>query len=237
MKTLQENGHVIEIEIFHQKLISWGKENFRSYPWRETQNPYFILLSEIMLHRTQAKQVQPVYERFIQKYQNLKTLRQATKNDLQELLFSLGLKWRTNLIYEMVQELIVRYDGKIPDEKEALLSLSGVSEYIAGAVRCFAWDFPEPLLDTNTVRVAGRLFGLEIKDSSRRNRRFKNLIIELLNKKNPRIYNYALLDLADKVCTKRIKPDCGNCPLLIMCKHGISISTKNDANPPVCYKQ
>lgn len=229
MSTVQVNGHVLEIEIFHRYLISWGKENFRSFTWRNTKNPYCILLSEAMLHRTQAKQVQPVYDQFIQKYPNLKTLKQASKYDLQELLFSLGLRWRIDLIYEMVDELTVRFNGKIPNDKEDLLSLPGVSEYIASAVRCFAGDFPEPLLDTNTVRVIGRLFGLKFKDSSRRNRRFKNLVIDLLDNNNPRIYNYALLDLADKVCTKKIKPDCGNCPLLKICKHGNSVSIKNHA--------
>lgn len=79
----------------------------------------------------------------------------------------------------MVKVLNDRFEGQIPYKKADLMSLPGVSEYIASAVRCFAWNLPEPILDTNTVRVAGRLFGLEIKDSSRRNRQYRDLISTL----------------------------------------------------------
>jgi len=225
MRTLQVNLHEIQLEIFHSCLNSWGKENFRIFPWRQTKNSYFILVSEVMLHRTQVKQVEPVFKHFIQKYPNIISLSQATKDDLHDILYPLGLRWRIDLFYEMVKELLIRFGGKIPYKKEELLSLPGISEYIASAVRCFTWDLPEPLLDTNTVGVAGRLFGLKIKDSSRRSRQFKKLLRDLLDNNNPRIYNYSLLDLADKVCTRRTIPDCNNCPILKLCKHGNEIST------------
>jgi A/G-specific adenine glycosylase len=98
--------------------------------------------------------------------------------------------------------------------------LDGVSEYIASAVRCFAWGIPEPLIDTNTVRVIGRVFMLEIKDSSRRNPLFRKLIGALLDTEQPRAYNYALLDLADQICTKKKPPDCTNCPVRRWCGYG-----------------
>jgi A/G-specific adenine glycosylase len=88
----------------------------------------------------------------------------------------------------MSAELRDRFGGQIPYEKSDLLSLSSVNDYIANAVRCFTWDLPEPIVDTNTVRVVGRLFGLEIKDSSRRNRRFRELITALVNPDEPRAY-------------------------------------------------
>lgn len=132
----------------------------------------------------------------------------------------MSLRWRIDLIYEMAGDLMERFDGQVPREKTDLLSLPGVSEYIAGAVRCFAWNLPEPLIDTNTVRVVGRLFGLEIKDSSRRNRRFRELITALVNPGEPREYNYALLDLADQVCKKKRPPVCGRCPVVEWCVIG-----------------
>jgi A/G-specific adenine glycosylase len=205
---------------FHSRLIKWGKENFRDYPWRKTKDPYRILIAEVMLHRTQAKQVLPVYESFISQYSDIQSLSKATIKELDTSLFSLGLKWRTDYIYRMVYILEYDFQGKVPKDKETLLSLPGVSEYIAGAVRCFAWGFPEPLIDTNIVRIVGRIFGLEIKQSSRRNPIFRERIELLLSKVEPESYNYALLDLGDKICTKRKVPKCFNCPIVNYCKFG-----------------
>ena len=220
IEPVEANGHLIDAAQIRRLIIKWGKENFRDFPWRMTNNPYHILMSEVMLHRTQARQVVPVYEQFIQTYPDINTLAQATKEDISEILYSLGLHWRIDLIHEMTIELITRFNSEIPRSKEKLLSLPGVSEYIAGAVRCFAWNLPEPILDTNTVRITGRLFGLEIKDSSRRNSLFKNLITKLVDPDEPRAFNYAQLDLADKVCTRKQAPDCSQCPLLRWCCYG-----------------
>lgn len=220
IEPVEANSHVIDAVQIRRSIIKWGKENFRDFPWRMTNNPYHILMSEVMLHRTQARQVVPIYEQFIQTYPDINTLAQATKDDIGEILYSLGLHWRIDLIHEMTIELITRFNSEIPRSKEDLLSLSGVSEYIAGAVRCFAWNLPEPIPDTNTVRITGRLFGLEIKDSSRRNSLFKNLITKLVDPDEPRAFNYAQLDLADKVCTRKQAPDCLQCPLLRWCCYG-----------------
>jgi A/G-specific adenine glycosylase len=217
---VEANDHRIDAILFSELLLQWGRENFRAFPWRLTRDPYKILLSEVMLHRTQAVQVVPVYENFVRQYPDLPALAKASKDDLHKALYSLGLRWRIDLIYQMVVELMDKFGGEVPPERAKLLSLPGVSEYIAGAVRCFAWDFPEPLADTNTVRIVGRLFGLEIKDSSRRNRQFQDLIAALVDPYEARAYNYALLDLADKVCTTRQPPNCVQCPLLIWCRFG-----------------
>lgn len=215
-----------DLEAFHNLLITWGNEHFRPFPWRFTENPYFVLISEVMLHRTKALQVVSVYEQFIQRYPDISSLASATKNELHEILYSLGLRWRIDLIHAMASDLKVRFAEQIPKRKVDLLSLPGVSDYIASAVRCFAWNLPEALIDTNTVRVIGRLFGLEIKDSSRRNSTFKRLIETLVDPSEPRIYNYALLDLADRVCTKRRIPDCLHCPVLAHCLHGAGVLAK-----------
>lgn len=223
MRFVKAGGHIVEVVAFRKALIAWGRENFRPFPWRLTENPYRVLMAEVMLHRTQAPQVVPVYERFIERYPDVPSLAQATREELHEALYSLGLRWRIDLIHEMAIELIEHFSGQVPRQKADLLSLPGISEYIAGAVRCFAWNRPEPLIDTNTVRVVGRLFGLEIKDSSRRNRRFRKLITALVDLDEPRIYNYALLDLADQVCMKKRPPECGRCPVAEWCIYGTSV--------------
>lgn len=218
---VEANGHSIDSVQFGNSVLKWGQENFRAFPWRLTRDPYKILLSEVMLHRTQAIQVVPVYEKFITTYPDLYTLAQASKSELHTALYSLGLRWRIDLIQQMTADLFKRFNGIVPAEKEDLLSLPGVSEYIAGAVRCFTWNLSDTLADTNTVRVVGRLFGLEVKDSSRRNKRFQELLSVLLHPNEPRLYNYALLDLADKICKKKQPPDCPRCPLLPLCRFGI----------------
>jgi A/G-specific adenine glycosylase len=219
---VESNRHTVNAAQMQPRLIAWGKKHFRQFPWRFTRNPYRLLVAEIMLHRTQASQVVPVYNRFIEHYPDVASLAQAKKKDLREIAYPLGLRWRIDLINEMAIELEGRFHGRVPRRKSDLLSLRGVSVYIAGAVRCFGWNIPEPLIDTNTVRIVGRLFGLEQKESSRRNRVFRELITALVSPDEPRAYNYALLDLADQVCTKRQAPRCDECPLLPMCVYGAS---------------
>lgn len=214
---IEANDHTVDANQIRKALISWGRDNFRAFSWRTTRDPYRILLSEIMLHRTQATQVVPVYEQFVQTYPDFPSMAQASKSELHNVLYSLGLRWRIDMVYEMGREIMSHFDGKIPVTKEDLISLSGVSEYVAGAVRVFSWNLPEALADTNTIRIIGRLFGLKIKDSSRRNRQFRNLLSALLDLENPRHYNYALLDLADKVCMKKQEPACEQCPLKSWC--------------------
>jgi A/G-specific adenine glycosylase len=229
MKTtrlVSANGHHVEAAKFRSSLISWGRDNYRSFPWRETDDPYKILVAEVMLHRTKAPQVLPVYRYFMQRYPTVEKLAGATRDDLHATLYSLGLRQRVDMFHDMAVEIVERFDGRVPAEKEALLSLSGVSDYIAGAVRCFALNEPEPLIDTNTVRVIGRVFGLKITDSSRRNRLFRDLITALVDPDEPQVYNYALLDLANLVCTKVRSPKCFECPVQKHCLYGLNPSTE-----------
>jgi A/G-specific adenine glycosylase len=221
---IEANGHFVDSGTFCSVLVAWGQDHFRSFPWRLTDDPYHILMAEVMLHRTQAPQVVPVYLSFLAQYPTISTSAQATKQELHAILYALGLRWRIDLIYGMISDLVSRFDSKVPSEKNNLLSLPGVSQYIAGAVRCFAWNQPEPLIDTNTVRVVGRLFGLEIRDSSRRNRYFGDLVAGLVDPGVPRAYNYSLLDLADQVCKKKRPPECGQCPVLSHCTYGLRVA-------------
>ena len=219
--TIEANGHRVDPLAIRQPMIAWGKTHFRPFPWRLTTDPYQILIAELMLHRTQVAQVEPVYVRFMLQFPDLGTLSAAGKDDLHEALYSLGLRWRVGAMYEMVQTLSTRHAGIIPHEKRTLLDLPGVSEYVASALRCFAWNLPEPLLDTNTVRVIGRIFDLKVTDSSRRSRRFRDLLAALVDPSDPRAFNYALLDHAHLICLKRRPPLCLECPIKGHCVYGI----------------
>lgn len=219
------NGCRVDARRFRKDLIAWGQDNFRVFPWRETCDPYAILIAEVMLHRTKAPQVLAVYRTFLRRYPDTGELAKASREDLHAALASLGLRQRVDMLHVMVQEIMDRFDGRVPESKDDLLSLPGVSDYIAGAVRCFSRNKPEPLVDTNTVRVIGRLFGLQTTDSSRRNRLFKDLHAALVDPDEPRAYNYALLDLASQVCTKVRPPDCHRCPVRQHCHYGTSPHT------------
>ncbi len=102
MEKVETAYHTIDAPSFRSKLISWGQENFRSFPWRFTTEPYHILIAEVMLHRTQALQVVPVYTQFLEKYPTLALLTQAKQEELHEVLYSLGLRWRIGSMSSVV---------------------------------------------------------------------------------------------------------------------------------------
>ena len=219
VQTVSTAHHAVDAPRFRADLLAWGDLHFRSFPWRTTNDPYRVLMAEVMLHRTQASQVAPVYARFVAQYPDLVAAAQANTADLHNSLYALGLRWRIELIRSMIEELLRRFDGQVPQQKDDLLSLPGVSDYIASAVRCFAWHLPDAIVDTNTVRIVGRVFELEVKDSSRRNRQFRELLDALVDVRQPERYNYALLDLGALICTKKV-PHCERCPVAAHCKYG-----------------
>lgn len=176
-------------------------------------------MAEMMLIRTRADQVEPVYREFVADYPSLDEAAEASREEIHDRLDVLGLTWRADRVYELLQELDTEHGGSVPMDKGELLSLPGVSQYVAGAVRCFGWGIAEPLIDANTVRISGRLFGLGIKPHSRETERFQRLIADLLDQEDPQAYNFALLDLGALVCTSR-SPDCEECPILELCHFG-----------------
>lgn len=208
----------VDVDIFREKLITWGHENFRNFPWRETSNPYQLLIAESLLHRTQAKQVVEVYKDFIRNYPDVQSLALADRDELEGALYSLGLFWRIDLIMDMAHDLVEQFDGQVPDDMEDLLSLPGVGPYIASSVRCFAFNYPDAIIDTNVMRSITRVFSIPFRDSLRRNRKFMTLAERLVDPANPRSYNYAILDLANQVCKPKI-PYCTECPLMYMCQY------------------
>lgn len=202
-------------------LLEWGKRHIRSFPWRETRDPWKVLLAEVLLHRTRADQVVPVYRKVVEHYPDPFSLATARLDDLERMLRPLGLHWRVSLLLEMARTIVREYDGHVPVDRESLRALPGISDYIAGAVRCFAFGLPDPVLDTNTVRVLGRLFGLRVTDSSRRSRRFRELMEAVVEGEDPRDLVLSILDLAALVCRPR-DPRCMECPLYSLCQHGRS---------------
>lgn len=200
----------------HERLIEWGTKNLREFPWRKTQDPYKVFIAEILLHRTKADQVEKIYNDFIKKYPDFQSICKSTPEKIVKELFCLGLSWRSKYLHEISCQILRKYGGKLPTDKEELLKLPGVGPYIASAFLCFTYGSPEPMLDTNIVRVIGRVFGLEITDSSRRNKKFKFHMRGLIELEDPRLFVFSLLDFAEAICKPK-HPLCENCPLNNVC--------------------
>lgn len=216
-----------DVKLFQRSILNWWKKNKRNFPWRHTRDPYQIIIAEVLLHRTRADQVVPVYQSFIEKFPSLYELATAPVNEIKEVLKSLGLFWRVELLHKMAKELVSKFNGIIPSSREELESLPGVSHYIASAVRCFAYEYPDALLDTNTVRICGRLFDIPVTDGSRRSRKFRNLLEALVDLNHPRDFNFALLDHGAIICRGR-DPLCRECPVNQQCYYGKRMLNKNN---------
>ena len=202
-------------------LLKWWTTHQRSYPWRETKDPYRILIAEALLHRTRADQVYRVYGDFMRRYPTIVDLASAKPREVLEVLRPLGLRWRTRKMLAMAKVIHSQFHDEIPRNLDQLKSLPGVSDYIAAAVQCFAFGVPTTILDTNTVRVTGRISGTPISDSARRKAEFRILYSSLQDASRARDFNLAMLDLAALLC-KPSHPECQLCPLLAYCQYGRS---------------
>lgn len=211
------NGHELDSAFIRRELLAWGRMHFRPFAWRASRDPYQVLVAELMLHRTQASQAASVYKDFVRRYPDIRTLADAPDDEVHSALAPLGLFWRTALITKMARMVVEAYGATVPTLKSELLRLPGVGDYAASAVRCFAGGHPEAVVDTNTLRIIARLFGIAPRDSLRRKKSFRQVAESMVDPTDPRAYNYALLDLAHSVCTKRRPPDCYRCPLRKTC--------------------
>ena len=198
------------------KILKWWSKNKRDYPWRHETDPYRILIAEIMLQRTKADQVVPVYLEFIKRYPTIKDLGRANLEDIEYFFNKLGLKWRAKRVLEMAKYIAEKFDGKLPAEKEYLLEIPMIGEYISDAILSFAYGLDVAVIDANVVRVIGRLLCLEPHGEARRDPRFRNIAGMMLPRGRAREYNWAMIDFAALICTPR-NPRCDICPLRNNC--------------------
>jgi A/G-specific adenine glycosylase len=210
-------SHPDRLGYFRDEINSWFHTHGRHYPWRDTGNPYFILIAERMLHRTRSDQVVDTYCRFLDSYPTIQSLAAAAPEDVAAMLATLGLTWRLETIVPMAKLIVQLFGGHIPRSREQLLRLPGVGPYTADAVLAFAFNLPVAVVDTNTVRVAGRyLAGEEWKGDNRKRGSVRSAVSSLIDVDNPSISNYAILDLGALVCQARRRL-CQSCPVSAMC--------------------
>ncbi|MCC6960303.1 MAG: DNA-binding protein [Dehalococcoidia bacterium] len=201
---------------FSRRILEWGAGHGRDFPWRSIFDPYRVLIAEMMLRRTRADQVGPIYERFVDRFPDARALAAAWEVEVADLLRPLGLAWRVPAFRQMARMLVEEYGGTVPRDRRALISLPGVGEYVADAVLCVAFNEPVVLMDTNTVRVAGRYFGFPVHAESRRRVPVRRAVARLVDHTSPRASNLALLDFAAMVC-RAGRPLCERCPVAAGC--------------------
>jgi len=197
-------------------ILAWGKNNMRDFPWRHTEDPYKILIAEVMLHRTKADQVNRIYQDFLTKYPDIYAIADAGPEILKNKLRTLGLPDRGYMLYRLAIMVIEKYSGNIPDNIRGLKSLPGIGNYAASAIMCSAYNSPAPFLDTNTVRIISRVYGIESTDSSRRSKKFKIIINRIIDSCEARKLMFSMLDYASLVCTP-YTPECNICGLNNIC--------------------
>jgi A/G-specific adenine glycosylase len=207
-----------DIRSFRNKVIRWFNKNKRDYPWRETHDPFRVLIAEMMLRRTKADQVKQVYDRLFAEYPGIEAMAKARDEELEQILYPLGLKWRTPAFGLVAREVQAKYRCRIPEEREELTTLPGVGEYVAGAVLSIAYGKKEWIVDSNIVRLFKRYFGIKTSKEGRRDKHVVELAKAYVSGKDPRKANLALLDFAALMCLPR-NPRCTQCSLSITCHH------------------
>lgn len=207
------------VSFFQQALIGWYHTFQRKLPWRQTTDPYAILVSEIMLHQTTVRQVVPIFERFLKRFPTLESLAMADLKEVKAITDALGYKRRGEYLWAITRTIIKDYDGRIPDDVESLQKLPGIGRYTAGAIVSFAFQKQAPIVDTNVERILKRIFNISEEGSPTV---FARLIWAISEQLVPvdEVYefNQAIMDLGAMICIPS-QPRCGQCPLRTICNY------------------
>ena len=213
---------------FRRRLLSWYRRHGRDLPWRHTQNPYHILVSEIMLQQTQVDRVVPKYEEWLAEYPTFESLAAATPGRASRTWYPLGYNIRPRRLHAIAREVVRRCDGRLPADVASLKSFKGLGDYTVGAVRSFAFGIRAPIVDTNISRLLFRMF---VADGDPKGHRIKRhlwaLSGALLPRRHAFDFNQALMDFGAMVCTPRT-PRCPECPMRPDCRSFASSERQRD---------
>lgn len=177
-------------------------------------------VAEMMLQRTKADQVQPVYLNFFSNFKTPSNVARTKMKKLNSMLYPLGLRWRIKRFKEVSQSIVNKFGGKVPESREEISKLPGVGDYVAGIVLSVAFNKKEWIVDSNVVRVFKRYFGISTSKEGRRDKHVIDIARTYADSKYPRMVNLALLDFAALICTPR-RPEHERCPLAKSCHYFI----------------
>lgn len=200
-----------------KKLETWYQENHRKLPFRETKNPYYIWISEVMLQQTQVETVLPYFERFIEHYPSVIDLANAEEETLMKEVEGLGYYRRFRLMHQAAKIMKEDDQGLFPDSYDHIRALPGIGDYTAGAIMSIAYNKPYSALDGNVIRVISRYLGDDSDMRQQKNRKKLDLINQSwIESATPEIYTQAMMELGATICKPK-NPRCEDCPIQEHC--------------------
>ncbi len=219
---------------FTKSLTKWYLQNKRDLPWRKTQNPYNIWLSEIMLQQTRVVQGTPYYFAFTNAFPTVFDLANASEEAVLKLWQGLGYYSRARNLHKTAQHVAFNLKGIFPDNYASLLELKGVGEYTAAAIASFSYQEAVPVVDGNVFRVLSRYFDIEtdIAQASAK-KEFAALAFELMPKSDPALFNQAIMEFGALQCVPK-SPNCETCVLSSGC---LALQRKKVSQLPVKLKK
>jgi A/G-specific adenine glycosylase len=197
-------------------LKHWYTLHHRKLPWRQTEDPYKIWISEIMLQQTTVQAVIPTYKRWFKLFPDIHTLSEAPLQKVLRAWQGLGYYQRAKNLHQASKIIVERHGGRIPQNYQELKSIPGFGPYTTAAVLSFAFDKPYPVMDANIRRVCMRLIRMHRKASPKNDKELLHFITPLLPQKNMGIFNQALMELGSLVCKPK-NPLCLLCPISEYC--------------------
>lgn len=196
-----------------ENLLTWYQNNKRDLPWRNTNNPYYIWISEIMLQQTRVEAVKNYYLRFIKELPTLKDLAEIEEDKLLKLWEGLGYYSRVKNMQKTAKILVSEGKENLPDSEEELLNLPGIGKYTAGAILTIAFNKRSLAIDGNVYRVLGRYYKIEESISKPTSyKRYAEYLKKILPKERLGDFTQSFMDLGSSICMPK-NPKCEECPL------------------------
>jgi len=210
-------SEAVDAVSFRRALLGWFQVNARDLPWRRTLDPYHVWLSEIMLQQTQMDRAVGYFERFLDRFPDVRSLDAASEDEVLKLWEGLGYYSRARNLRKAARVVMEQHQGVFPRSHAEIRGLPGVGPYTAGAIASVAYNEPVPAVDANVLRVFARVLdiGEPVAEPAVR-RRIESAAAELLDPHNARAFNQALMELGALVCQPR-RPNCPACPIALFC--------------------
>lgn len=198
-----------------QGIVEWWEPEEHDFPWRQPDEEWKLLVTEILLQRTRAHAVAELYEDFFHRFSSPSSLGEASVDDVAEAIYTLGLAWRAKYINLLGDELAKR-EGDVPRTREELRELPGVGPYVSGAFQILHRNQRSDFVDANVVRLLGRYFDFEWDGETRRRKWFLKFVQKLFEHNyEPSRFGYAILDFTREICGS--SPKCEICPVRERC--------------------
>ncbi len=198
---------------FTQTILSWYDQGHRDLPWRRTQDPYRIWISEIMLQQTRAETVVSYYERFLARYPTVQDLTSAPEEELLKAWEGLGYYSRARSLQKAAKEIVARDGGQLPADLEKLRALPGIGDYTAGAIASIAFGIPAAAVDGNVERVLCRWDAIKDEVGTPAVRRqIAARAQALVPPDRPGAFANAMMEMGATMCTPK-NPKCLLCPV------------------------